>query len=433
MNMQQIVSEFLKEHYNPNKPVLLGLSGGPDSLALLHLLLECPDINLGIAHIDHGWRGESQQEAEQLKQLATDLNLPFHFKRLDPTQLKGNLEAASRDERLNFFSDLCVDHGYQAVILGHQADDQVETVLKRVLEGASLPYLGGLTKVKEIGILTIWRPLVDVPKEQILAWLANKNLTAFHDYTNFDPKFLRGKFRTSILPFLNNEFGKDIQPSLQRIGAESHDLKSYLNDRIQPFLQKTIKSKYGLFLDLTEPPHPYELKYLLRQLCEKENFFLSHTLLETTSNLILSGTGNKEIHMGPHTIHIDRNRIFITPNPWPDFTHSLPLTPGTHQINPWQITVTPGPPIPPTTGWLNAWQGNLFIWLPNGDYTLAPPPNPNDPHLSKMWTNHKVPAFLRQKIPVIYQNSQPICEFLSPKPPQFPLTERGLIVHLAFS
>lgn len=437
--MQQILTEFLKEHYNPNKPVLLGLSGGPDSLALLHLLREHKEVALAIAHVDHGWREESGGEAEQLRRMAEEMGLPFHLKKLDPTKLKGNLEAASRDERLNFFSDLCIDFGYQAVILGHQAEDQVETVLKRVLEGASLPYLGGLTKVKEIGILTIWRPLLEVSKETILAWLSQKKIISFNDSTNLDPKFLRGKFRTRILPLLSAEFGKDVYPSLQRVGADSHELRSYLDDRIEPLVQKAVKGKFGLALDLAdqEPlPHHFELKYLIRQLCEKEGFFLSHGLLEKAADLLISGVGNKEISMGNHVIYIDRHRLYIVPRQWPDFSERIPLTIGTHFGGIWKVNVTQGPPIPPTSGWLNAWQGRLFIWLPNGEYELGPAvvseAYPGESSLSKWWTNHKVPAFMRQKIPVIYQSNRIVGEFLTSQPPQFPLTERGLIVELSF-
>ena len=139
--------KFFEGRYRQNMPLLLAFSGGPDSLALLHLLMEFHKIRplkLAIAHVDHGWREESAEEAAQIALMAANLGLPLHLRKLDPKHLSGNLEAACREERFRFFASLCRDHGYQAVLLAHHADDLAETVLKRALEGASLPRLAAV-------------------------------------------------------------------------------------------------------------------------------------------------------------------------------------------------------------------------------------------------------------------------------------------------
>lgn len=165
--MIDILSKFLIQHRKTNKPLLLALSGGPDSLALFHLLLEVSkehSIPFAIAHVDHGWRPESGTEAEILKELAQKHDLGFHLKKLDPKSLEGNLEDACRSERLQFFKELCQAHEYEAVLMGHHADDAAETVLKRLFEGSSLKAVAGLQEVSCYDDLQIWRPLLKKTK-----------------------------------------------------------------------------------------------------------------------------------------------------------------------------------------------------------------------------------------------------------------------------
>ena len=169
--IEECLFDFLERYYQVGRHLLLGFSGGHDSRALLYSLLKWKSrfsLEIALAHVDHGWRSESQLEAEELRKLAQELSLPFHLRRITPGELKGNLESAAREVRLAFFSALCQQYQYQAVLLGHQRDDQVETVLKRVLEGATLPRLSGLSEVTTIEGITIWRPLLRVDKETIL-------------------------------------------------------------------------------------------------------------------------------------------------------------------------------------------------------------------------------------------------------------------------
>ena len=133
--------------------------------------------------------------------LANELKLPFHLKTLNPQTLVGNLEAACRNERLKFFKELSKQHGYQAVILAHHADDQAETVLKRVFEGADLTCMGGLKEKSEINGLSVWRPLLNVSKNDVLIWLQQHGHVAITDKTNLDPKYLRGRCRIQIIPY----------------------------------------------------------------------------------------------------------------------------------------------------------------------------------------------------------------------------------------
>lgn len=424
---EQILFDFLQDHYDPQKPVLIGLSGGPDSLALLYLCLQYKaqhPLQLGLAHVDHGWREESAQEAVYLEKLAKQLGLPFYLKTIHPSQLRGNLESASRQERLAFFEELCRRHHYQAVMLGHHADDQAETVLKRVLEGASLPYLSGLRPETSIQELKIWRPFIQLSKSTILQWLEAHQLVAFEDRTNLDPRFLRGRFRTQILPYLAQTFGKNASQSLCRIGADAQELAVYLDGQLKSYLQRIEKSHRGTFLDLSSdcPKTAFEIKYLIRKLCETEGFSLSYPLVETACRLIQSKKADAKIEMDTKALFFDRGRIFIMHADFTDLPPPLLLQPGTFHYGDWLVSVHQHAEIPEENrvfGWKTAWEGKLAVWLPAGSYHLGQAsmdaPFPGNSPISKWWTDAKVPAFLRRKIPVIWEGNRICHEFLTAK------------------
>ncbi len=303
---------FLEKHLNPEKPVLLGLSGGPDSLMLFHLLLELR-VSYGIAHVDHGWREESHEEAKQLELLAAKNNIPFHLNVLNPKDAIGNLEAFCRLERHKFFKRINEEYGYQAVLLGHHADDQAETVLKRVFEGANLAALSGLAPTTCINGLIIWRPLLALRKETILGWLEQKKLTAFEDKTNIDPKFLRARMRTSLIPGLSKEFGKEIAAPLAKMAKESLELKEFLIISLKPYLQNIYKDIAGSHLDLSKhfPSTIFEMKHLVRIFCQLENVILSHQQLELATDFIFSNSLNKKLLKDGKEILFHQRRLSI--------------------------------------------------------------------------------------------------------------------------
>lgn len=425
--LEEALHDFLHHHYDPSRPVLLALSGGPDSLALLHLLIEyrkAHPLSFGIAHIDHGWRPESGEEARLLQQMSRALELPFHLKRLQPKALQGNLEAACREERIKFFGELCRLHNYQAVLLAHHADDQTETVLKRVLEGVSLPYLSSMRPISTVYGVIIWRPLLHVQKGAIAGWLDSHGLKGFDDCTNFDPRFLRGKFRSRLLPLLAAEFGKEVGASMERLADEALQLREYLDERIAPVIARMEESPSGMFLDLNErPSHRYELRYLIRRFCETVNLTLSREALETAVRLIVSNAADKQVETGQRLLKIDRGRLFLPSIPWNPILDRIPLQNGQLQVGEWRVGVQEFSA--PSTqkcllGWREVWKGRAEAWIPvsEGESFEVGGVELKASYrgyaaISKWWTNAKVPAFLRLGVPVIWRDGRVVHEFLT--------------------
>ena len=419
------IEKFLKDHCDFSKPVLLALSGGPDSLCLLHLLLKYRQkatLDLHIAHVDHRWREESGQEAATLQSKIQELGLPFHLKRLNPEQIKGNLEAACRIERLQFFKELSLNYGFQAVLMAHHADDQAETVLKKVFEGSYLPYLSGLQNVAFIEGIQIWRPFLEISKNQIENWLSQQQLVAFDDCTNRDPRFLRAKLRTSILPGLSKEFGKEIGANLCRLGQDAGELKVYFEALLQPYLSQIEEGIFGSYLDLSEkcPESMIEIRYLIKRLCEKGNVLLSRSALNIASSSVLEGIADKWVSTGNDKLFIDRKRLFLVKDHINESEQlMLPLLPGDQRFGLWKVMVDYVNTQEKPTSWKESWKGYSTVTLPLGDYHLGSskmnaPFGYHSP-ISKWWTNHKIPTFLRNKIPVVWSDGRVVHEFLTGK------------------
>jgi tRNA(Ile)-lysidine synthase len=296
------VKHFLGIHHLPGKPLLLGFSGGPDSLALLHLLLEY-DLDLHVAHIDHGWRPESGEEAKLLKQEVEGLKLPFHLKRLENVPMKEN---EAREARLCFFKEIYQKIDSQALVLGHHGDDQSETVLKRILEGASLSALRGILPVSTLEGMQVWRPLLAASKAEIRAWLKEKDLKSIEDRTNLDPSYLRGKMRTAILPELEDQFGKEVSGNLRRLGESARELSEYLSRKIEKYESLIIEDKEEKRVDLSGyyPLEPVEIKAFLKKFSEKNKVFLSHAALKSLYEILEEGTLHRKVGAGDRFIEV---------------------------------------------------------------------------------------------------------------------------------
>ncbi len=283
--LQLSVKKFLESRLIPGQPVLLAYSGGPDSKTLLHLLCSLKDrlcLNLHVAHVDHSWRGGSASEAEALRAEVFQEGLPFHLLTLEPSQVpKSNMEAHARALRLSFFKKITLEIGSQALILAHQADDQAETVLKRIFEGAHLRHVCGMLPIGELEGMVVWRPLLHHPKQELLQWLGEKKLTAVVDETNQDPRFLRGRMRTQLLPFLNDVFGKQIQDHLCRLSRVAGDLSSYFSQKLSPCFKTLQHDSTGITWDLSQfVLEKIEWEYLLKEWLSREKLVLSRQLFE---------------------------------------------------------------------------------------------------------------------------------------------------------
>jgi tRNA(Ile)-lysidine synthase len=409
MDLPESVAKFIDKHCIGTEPLLLGLSGGPDSLALFYALLlyrKKHNISFHIAHIDHGWRQESGYEGEQLRQLAKKAGIPFHLRKLNPDELEGNLEKACRLERYRFFSELSQKYSFQGILLGHHSDDQSETVLKRVLEGAHWSNFVGLKSETWINGLRILRPLLNRSKKDIYAFLNQIDVIPFEDATNQDERFLRARMRQTLFPWLNQTFGKNTQASLINLSQEMEEIRDFFDAGSKKLLSRVVEGPFGVFLDLKNylPSTLLEIKYFLRSFSELHSLQLSRAQYQSCAQSLMSNAANQCYQNGKKRLFVDRQRLYLVDaHEFSDRSWSMECSPEVAESNYC------------SSSFIEVWQGNCKIWLPEGQYCLANWKDnlANKKKIDKWWTNHRVPAFLRAFFPLVCQGSVIMHEFLS--------------------
>lgn len=195
--------------FNREGTVLVGVSGGPDSLCLIDVLAQL-GYHCIVAHLDHGLRPESVAEVNIVSQLAEQLGFRFVHRMVDVRAIaweqKLSIEEAARIQRYQFLYTQAHTHGAQAVAVGHTADDQVETVLMHLLRGAGIAGLKGMLYrtlpnfwSKEIPLL---RPLLGIWRHQVMEYLQDRKLTPLMDASNLDMNYYRNRLRHEFIPFL---------------------------------------------------------------------------------------------------------------------------------------------------------------------------------------------------------------------------------------
>lgn len=222
-SLQSIAAKHLK--LSAKRTHLIGLSGGRDSVALLHFLISQGYKKLIVCHVNHGLRGrESGQDAAFVQRLAKRHQLRCKVHRADvrkrATKTKTSLETAGREERLEFFSATARKYHCRSIFLAHHADDDAETVLHNLFRGSSLQGVSGMKPVHETasGLLLV-RPLLDATRQNINDYIRENKLPYREDSSNQSTGHTRNRVRHELLPLLCDLFQRDVAPLLKRFSA----------------------------------------------------------------------------------------------------------------------------------------------------------------------------------------------------------------------
>ncbi len=228
--------------------VAVAVSGGPDSVCLLHILTRLAadyGIRLSVAHFNHKLRGEESDADERfVAGIAAALGLPFSRAEIDVAAAvaasKDNLEQAARRARRGFFAQLMTSESDRAdcIALGHTRDDQAETVLFRMLRGSGLAGLAGVYPVAGDGYI---RPLIDVTRAEVEEFLRSRGIVWREDLSNLDPRFARNRIRRRLLPQLSAEWNPRVRESLARLADLAHEeerwWRAHMDDLAARFLE----------------------------------------------------------------------------------------------------------------------------------------------------------------------------------------------------
>jgi tRNA(Ile)-lysidine synthase len=234
------VADTIKRHkmLDPEDKVLIGVSGGTDSVALLHLMVALRpvmNLQLAVAHLNHGLRpGASDREADFVKELSRRLGICFHCEKIELDPHRGSLEARARRARYRFYQRLLHEHGYTKLALGHQADDNAESVLLHLLRGSGIRGLSGIPP-KRAGAIV--RPLIETRRSDIEAYLKAHGIAHIEDASNNDMRFQRNRIRHHLMPLLQRDYNPNIHSCLNRLAGLCRDEQTWLRTMIQPMVE----------------------------------------------------------------------------------------------------------------------------------------------------------------------------------------------------
>ncbi len=301
--MLQRVAGTIERHamFTPGQRVGVAVSGGADSVALLHALLDLRarwDLQLSVLHVNHRLRGEeSEGDARFVRELARSLSLEFRCHEVDvPGIIRaegGNLEQTARRVRQDFFLGLIRAGELDRVALGHTRSDQAETVLFRILRGAGTAGLAGIRPVTTDGLV---RPLIDVSRAEVLEYLSGKGISWREDSSNQDRRFARNRIRHDLLPALEREWNPALTQVLAGMAEVARDEEDYWRD----FISETAEGRL-----IVRPPevifraewlaglHPAVARRVIRSAIEQARGDLRRVDMHHIGRVPVAGSGRR--------------------------------------------------------------------------------------------------------------------------------------------
>ena len=243
MNVKALVrtvNHTLKSHnlFPENSRILVACSGGPDSMALLHLLQDIAmhrhtTYEVGVAIVDHCIRPESKEEVLWLQHQVEELGLPFYSATFDVPRLskehKQSEETIGRQVRYQWLNEIAQSEGYDYISVAHHKDDQAESILAHIIRGSGLNGLTGMSVVQSEYAIPVVRPLLDVTKEDLLAYIGTKHISYCVDSTNEDVRYQRNRIRHRIIPELE-AVNPAVVDAIVRLGSSVNEDVMVISD-----------------------------------------------------------------------------------------------------------------------------------------------------------------------------------------------------------
>ncbi|BBO71709.1 tRNA(Ile)-lysidine synthase [Desulfosarcina alkanivorans] len=293
----------------PGDRVLVGVSGGPDSMALLHLLLRLApglDIGLGIAHLNHCLRGASaDRDARFVRQAAATLNIACHTGRAQVIKVKRklrlSLEEAGRRVRYAFFSKTMADAGYNKLALGHHSDDNAEQILMAILRGTGPRGLSGIAPVRRDRII---RPMIHVRRSQIEDFVRKAGIACVRDASNEDLRFVRNRIRHRLLPLLAAEYNPRIADHLNRMAEVMREEAAWTDGLVAAEYQRAMVARSAGVITISagalKTMHPALARRLVRDALQDLTGTLRRITfahVQAALRLLADGCDGKECHL----------------------------------------------------------------------------------------------------------------------------------------
>ena len=296
--MEEKVLQTIKKYnlIQNNDKIILAVSGGPDSIAMLNCLFnlkikleekENLRFQIYVAHVNHMIREEAKSDETYVQELCDKLNIPFFSKSIDVKKIAHNnkmgIEETGRMERYNFFDEIMQELSGNKIAIAHNKNDKIETIIMHLLRGTGLNGLIGLEPIKNNKYI---RPLLECSRQEIEEYCEKNNLNPKIDKTNFDNTYTRNKIRNIVIPYVKQEFNPNIIETLDRLSDLVKEEELYITKQVEKIYREICisESKSKIILSL-------------KQFNYQDKVIKSKILLYTITKIFGDSKGIEKIHI----------------------------------------------------------------------------------------------------------------------------------------
>lgn len=295
-----------------NDKVVVGVSGGPDSMTLLNILNELKkelNIQIYVAHINHMLREEADSETTYVQDFCRRIGVECYIEKIniekEARRQKIGTELAGRNARYDFFEHVAQKVGANKIATAHNANDNAETVLMNVIRGSGISGLKGIEKIREGKFI---RPIIECTRKEIEAYCEENKLNPKYDKTNAENIYTRNKVRNLLIPYIEKEFNSNIIESLNRL--------STIAAKEDEYFHKNVDKLFKELQILGDNTNKNVIVLNLKEFNKLDDVIKSRLILYTISKLLGSSQGIEKIHI-EDIIKLCKNNIgnkYLTPN-----------------------------------------------------------------------------------------------------------------------
>ena len=311
--MNQKVLETIRKYnlIEDGDKIVLGVSGGPDSICMLDNLREVKEeqiieFEIYVAHINHMIREEAIDDEKYVQEYCKKYNIECFVKRVDVQKIasekKIGTEEAGRKVRYDFFEEVLQKTESNKIAIAHNKNDKIETIIMHLLRGSGLSGLKGIEPIRDNKYI---RPLLECERTEIEQYCEDKKLNPRIDKTNFENEYTRNKIRNIVIPYIKKEFNPNIIQTLSRLSDLAADESNYIELQTQKAFEKILIAKEKEQITLN-----------LKEFNKQDKVIKNRLILYTTKELMGSTQGIEKIHI-EDIIKLCQNNVgnkFLTPN-----------------------------------------------------------------------------------------------------------------------
>ena len=289
--------------------IVLGVSGGPDSISMLNILNEIKNelnFEIYVAHMNHMIRKEAEDDENYVQEYCTKNNIQFFVKRVDVVQIantnKIGTEEAGRKVRYEFFEEVMKNVNANKIAIAHNKNDKVETIIMNLLRGSGISGLKGIEPIRDNKYI---RPLIECKREEIEQYCEENQLNPRIDKTNFENDYTRNKIRNIVIPYIKKEFNQNIIETIDRLSQVATEESDFIDKQTNKIYQNLLIEK-----------EQNQIVLKLKEFNEQEKVIKSRIILLVTKQLMGSTQGIEKIHIEDITKLCSNNigNKFLTPN-----------------------------------------------------------------------------------------------------------------------